>query len=573
MSKKQNHIRRKRKWPWILGGIILIAVAAVFLLPFLLPGPIASTTQSMSVMRGSIVQTVVGTGSLQNGDEVTVEIPIGIKILEVDVESDNSFEKGDVLATIDPISLQSKITSTKAEIDSLEESIERSKYDTDYEYVVPNVTGRVKKIYAEEEKLVSAVMSEHGALLLISLDGMMAVDIVTSQPLSIGDEVAVVLESGYEEYGEVEKSTSDGYTITLTDYGPRLDEQVEVKDWNGEVLGSGSLYIHQPIKITGSSGTIDAIWISEDEIAYSGYAVIALKQLPSTAEYQKLLASHEEQTDLLNILLSLAETNTFIAESDGVVRSVYISENQTTSASAGILGSTSDSNNSSSADMSSSTGTPSNGYTSPSASSDTSDGAPSNASPGVSGGSDLFMTAFTISQSDQLVLKIEVDELDILTIQKDQEATVTLDAIPNEEFEGVVTKIASSPAATTGVAKYSVEITLQKDPSMRIGMNATATIRIDQKDDILTLPLEAVQESSGRVFIYTSMDERTGALGGEKDITTGISDGTTVEILSGLSEGDTVFFQIKTSNTSFGGGGFGPDYEGNNIGQQGGFGQ
>ena len=57
----------------------------------------------------------------------------------------------------------------------------------------------------------------------------------------------------------------------------------------------------------------------------------------------------------------------------------------------------------------------------------------------------------------------------------------------------------------------------------------------------------ALQEKGSRVFVYTKQDE-DGTLSGEQEVTTGLSDGTTVEITEGLSEGDAVYYN-KTGNT------------------------
>ena len=57
----------------------------------------------------------------------------------------------------------------------------------------------------------------------------------------------------------------------------------------------------------------------------------------------------------------------------------------------------------------------------------------------------------------------------------------------------------------------------------------------------------ALQEEGSRVFVYTKQDE-DGTLSGEQEVTTGLSDGTTVEITEGLSEGDAVYYN-KTGNT------------------------
>lgn len=159
-------------------------------------------------------------------------------------------------------------------------------------------------------------------------------------------------------------------------------------------------------------------------------------------------------------------------------------------------------------------------------------------------------TAFTISGDTSMLLSVSVDELDINSVEQGQTAQVTFDAIEDKTFEGTVTKVGNTASASGGVAKYTVEITIPKDEKMKAGMNASATITIEEKENIVTIPVNALQERGEEVFVYTEQDDE-GNLSGEQQVTTGLSDGENVEITEGLSEGDVVYYQ-KTGggNTS-----------------------
>ena len=65
---------------------------------------------------------------------------------------------------------------------------------------------------------------------------------------------------------------------------------------------------------------------------------------------------------------------------------------------------------------------------------------------------------------------------------------------------------------------------------------------IEKKENIITSPVNALQERGNEVFVYTEKDEE-GNLSGEKSVSTGLSDGNIVEITEGLSEGDTIYYQ------------------------------
>ena len=154
-------------------------------------------------------------------------------------------------------------------------------------------------------------------------------------------------------------------------------------------------------------------------------------------------------------------------------------------------------------------------------------------------------------------LAISVDELDILSISEGQSADITFDALEDQTFTGTVTSISNTASVNGGVAKYTVEIEVPKDENMRIGMNASATIKVEDKQDILLIPSAALQERGDSMFVYTGQSE-DGTLQDEVEVETGLSDGSNVEITSGLSEGDTVYYTRSEGDSQSGGfGGFG----------------
>lgn len=162
---------------------------------------------------------------------------------------------------------------------------------------------------------------------------------------------------------------------------------------------------------------------------------------------------------------------------------------------------------------------------------------------------DSEITAFTLATADTMILSVNVDELDINSVSKEQQAEIVLDAIEDEVFTGTVKKVGNSASSSSGgVAKYTVEISIPRDERMKEGMNASATITVEERENVVTIPVNALQERGSRVFVYTETDGE-GTLLGEKEVTTGLSDGSNVEITEGLSEGDVVYYH-KIGNTS-----------------------
>ncbi|MEA5002695.1 MAG: RND transporter, partial [Christensenella sp.] len=127
--------------------------------------------------------------------------------------------------------------------------------------------------------------------------------------------------------------------------------------------------------------------------------------------------------------------------------------------------------------------------------------------------------------------------------------SIVFDAMEDQEYAGTITKVADASETSSGVSKYKAQIRIARDDKMRAGMNATATIMINEKEDILTIPVDALQERGGAVFVYTQLDPETNLPTGETEVKTGLSDGDVVEITEGLTEGQTVYY-VKTTGQS-----------------------
>ena len=174
---------------------------------------------------------------------------------------------------------------------------------------------------------------------------------------------------------------------------------------------------------------------------------------------------------------------------------------------------------------------------------------------GTTGTSDysLYETAaFSIASATEASVSINVDELDILSVKEGQTATVTLDALDGQEFEGTITEVSNEASSGNSSAKYPVTITFEKTEDMLLSMSASATIHVNEAEDAVLIPVDALQEKGDSTFVYTKKDS-DGNLSGEVEVETGISNGSQVEITSGLEEGDTVYYlKAESSDTNSG---------------------
>lgn len=148
----------------------------------------------------------------------------------------------------------------------------------------------------------------------------------------------------------------------------------------------------------------------------------------------------------------------------------------------------------------------------------------------------------TVTPQDTMTLTVAVDESDISSVKTGMSAEITVNALPEEVFEGEITKVAKSGSGNGGSSKFAVEITLPRQSEMLSGMSASAVISLYEKMDVLTLPAAALSEDGAKTIVYTALDKKTGEPVNPVEVKTGLSDGEVVEILSGLGSGDTVYY-------------------------------
>jgi hypothetical protein len=157
-----------------------------------------------------------------------------------------------------------------------------------------------------------------------------------------------------------------------------------------------------------------------------------------------------------------------------------------------------------------------------------------------------------ITPQNTMSVTISVDELDVLSLRENLTAEITMEALKGQSFTGTVTAISRTGTNEGGNTKFSVTVSLPKQADLLAGMNASVKITTAQTEASAAIPVNALVEEGSRTYVYTSYDEKSDSLGGLTEVQTGISDGTLVEILSGLEPGATVYYRYAdTMNYNF----------------------
>ena len=147
-----------------------------------------------------------------------------------------------------------------------------------------------------------------------------------------------------------------------------------------------------------------------------------------------------------------------------------------------------------------------------------------------------------IHDNNTVKAKTSVIEYDIGQITLGQKVYVTAEALPDNQFTGHVTHIETLPAEdSSGLVNYEVEIEIADPVSeLKDGMTATITFLQKEVSRCLIIPYQAVSMVDGQQIV--TVKDQEGNLT-TKNIQAGFSDGSSVEVIEGLSPGETVVYR------------------------------
>jgi HlyD family secretion protein len=142
------------------------------------------------------------------------------------------------------------------------------------------------------------------------------------------------------------------------------------------------------------------------------------------------------------------------------------------------------------------------------------------------------------------VVNISIPESNLSKVKVGLPAQVKLDAVPNEVFTGTVTSIstvinAQANYANSDLKLYDVVITLDNGANkelLRSGMTCTAEIIIDQFENAVYVPIEAVMNVNGKPTVYVVNGDKVKS----RTVETGLENNTIIMVSSGLKAGEII---------------------------------
>ena len=172
---------------------------------------------------------------------------------------------------------------------------------------------------------------------------------------------------------------------------------------------------------------------------------------------------------------------------------------------------------------------------------------------------------FTIAQDlTNMRVIADIDEADIGGVKEGQRVTFTVDAFPEDSFEGAVTQVRQQATTESNVVTYEVVISAPNvDLKLKPGLTANVTIYTLEKNDVLAVPAKAlrfqpneallqkgetIEDCEGRFKVWT----KEGTVFKAHKVETGTTNGVMTEILSGIAPGTDVLTDFNISGGEMG---------------------
>ena len=465
------------------------------------------------VTRGNLSKNVTGTGTLSIARTADVALPYGVVVTETLVSEGDNVEAGQPLMRVDVAALQTAIDTLQTELDTTEQEI--ATLAEDYEraaYIDLTMDCRVKEVYIQKGDYIEAVMEEKGAIALLSLDGLMYVDVPVIEGLNVMNTMSVVIGTRTVT-GTVRAIEGDVMSISFSDQYGEDGQEVTIR-YKNEDVAKGLCYIHMPYYLTTSAqGYVERVNLTVNAIKYSGNHICYLNNIPMSATYDALQMTRATQQAQLKEMKALLKAGVITAPEAGIV-SAAVAPSATEQAAYTVL--------------------------------------------------------VSLYVGDEKEMVISVDELDITSVAVGQNVNIAMDAIEDKTYPAKVTKVSQIGTATSGVTVYNVTLTIEGDERLRFGMNGTATIHIEERNDVVLVPLTALNSSRGQSYVWLKSENAAeGEPGVRTMVETGLSDENYAQVISGLNEGDVILITREADSSTestfgafgdFGGFGGGMDF-------------
>lgn len=145
-------------------------------------------------------------------------------------------------------------------------------------------------------------------------------------------------------------------------------------------------------------------------------------------------------------------------------------------------------------------------------------------------------TIVSVADLTDLLFVGKVNESDVNKLKVGMDVTISVGALPESSYPAVIEYISPRGQESSGTVLFEVKAALRKGglEELRAGFSSNATVIIEIREGVLSIPEAAITREEGKSYVYTSTGGNTDKDFTRTEVTLGLSDGIKVEVLSGL---------------------------------------
>lgn len=509
-------LRRTITWTAVLVGLALVGGGTYYYLTKDAKKPTAAAQERVAeIKKGAIVSTVSGTSQFEARDIQNIIAPVDGTISTMNLTRNQQVKKGDVLFQITDLSLEANLQEAQVNLKQLEKDLADLQVQANQLQVYAPISGTVTLPSNFE---VGSNISKNGRIGTISDISSMTAKLPflleDAVQLKKDDEIdlavdgfsltktAVVQSVSQQPKGDSTGSKLLDVEVTVKNDGTlkadmKVRGSVSIGGRTAQSADKGTLdYIKVESMLSGASGVIREIKAKTGEYINKGDLLVSITNDSLQNDILNKQAAIEKQKININDLQEKLKQLTVTAPFDGVFSSDFANKKTNVLAS-------------------------------------------------YPAGSKIEKQTQlgAVASLDYMQLPVQVDELDLGNVKVGMKATVRVDSISGKIYQGEVNQVSTVGTTTNGVTFFDVGISVKNDGQLRNGMTATAEIIVQDKKDILLLPIEALQQQQGKR--YVTLMKPDGTKEEKHEIKIGIRNKTFIEVTEGLKEGDKVVLPVR----------------------------
>ena len=518
--------RKKLKKPVIIAAAVVVLGGAAVAHHFLAnkKGDEVQSYIEASAERQDIRKTLSATGTIQPANQYDVTSSVQGDVLSCTFEEGDTVKKGDTLYEIDKTEAQNQIEQAKLQLEQSRNSYNQTAESLNDLTVTSKKAGMVTELYVAVGDQIQAGAKIADVRDSSSMELKVPFNAADVSKFGVGAAATVTMDSSFETLSgtvtaiDAQETVLDGYqivkyvTIRVSNPGGLSTSSAATATINGVACNQGAsfTYLSESTITAEAAGTVAGLSVSEGSRVSVGTVVARLSSTQTENQVTNSRLSLEQQQLSYQNTVDKLEDYTITAPIDGTIITKNIKVGDTLDVT--------------------------NGQT----------------------------TLAVIYDLSYLTFDISLDELDVNEVAVGQTVNITCDSLGDDNaFEGTVTKVSVAGTTQNGVTTYPVTVRIDDAPDGLLpGMNVDATIVVEESKDALSVPVAAVQRGN-TVYVKDASAKNTDntMVGGTVlpdgwravEVETGLSDDTSIEITSGLSEGDTVYVpQIQAQSSSDG---------------------